>query len=57
MSKFTADDLHIGITSNGNRSVTTRLIPRPRGLTNSEWYNHAMRVCKLLNEITEKRDE
>lgn len=49
LSIYSYDDGHIGLLSKDNRCLAVRLIERPTGLIQHDWYNHARKTCKLLN--------
>jgi hypothetical protein len=46
--KYSFDNHHIGQTETG-RTLQTREVERPAGLTNSAWYIFAGQIIKLLN--------
>ena len=48
--RYSFDDGHIGVPDEDNTLLVVRLISRPPGLTNTAWYDHAARVCRLLNQ-------
>lgn len=48
--KYSFDDLHIGKTETG-RTLQTREISRPGGLTNTSWYTFAGAIVSLLNKL------
>ncbi len=48
--KYSFDDYAIGLMRKDGRSLLTREIKRPRGITNSVWYEHTKEVCKALNK-------
>lgn len=43
------DDGYIGTTTRDNRILKLRLIQRPKGLTNADWYKLAGDVVLRLN--------
>lgn len=46
---WTFDDMHIGKAVKDAPALSTRIIPRPPGLTLMLWYTHAKTVCENLN--------
>lgn len=47
-TKYSFDDLNIGITKTG-KCLNQRIIKRPSGINNTDWYIFAGKVVKLLN--------
>lgn len=47
--KYSFDNMHIG-KSEMNISLCTQEIPRPKGLSDTSWFDFSSKVCKLLNE-------
>lgn len=50
--QYSFDDLHFGLSANGNRSLTTRLVARPEGLTNESWYAFGGAMLAALTSPT-----
>ncbi len=48
---FTFDDVHFGMSTNGNKSLTEVLFARPAGLTNGAWYSRCQNIARLLNDM------
>lgn len=46
---YTFDDACIGVTTDGNRTVTNPMIQRPAGSETGGWYKFAEQVVTLLN--------
>ena len=47
--QWSFDDLWIGRTEK-RVTLQTKEIPRPPGLSTDQWYTHAAKVCRVLNE-------
>lgn len=52
------DDRSIGMLRRTGRSLESRVVPRPPGLSTHDWYNHASALVNVLNKSTpEPRSE
>lgn len=51
-AEWTMDDVHFGVTTNGNRTVTTPLVKRPAGLSRQEWYKFGGELKQALSPMT-----
>ena len=47
--EYTFDDVSLGTSNNGRKTVSTPLVPRPAGLATAAWYDFAGKMCELLN--------
>ena len=52
---YSFDDQAIG-TTRDNTALELRRIPRPPGLKNTDWYDHAAKVCRELNIDLEREE-
>lgn len=51
MTRWSFDDNWIGIISDGDSVLSSKIIERPVGVSTLDWYDHASKVCKMLTRM------
>ena len=54
MTRYSFDDLDIGILSDSGNCLSERLISRPNDIENNQWHVFAGEVIKLLNRSNQQ---